>query len=142
MESETLMTDKLSARSHGPIPYLGFDSGYTGVHIPGHYTLSAAILGVGGGFFTVSSFPPHISYPSSSHNSLKNHFPFNMSPSAPTQVRTGLGQGQDPVSQTSSMRRWVQTSQLCLGTVLSPLREFLCEMSLWRSGCHRERKLN
>lgn len=27
MESETLMTDKLSATSHAPIPYLGFDSG-------------------------------------------------------------------------------------------------------------------
>lgn len=83
-------------------------------------------------------FSSHISSPCSSHNSSQNHLPFNPSPSAPTLVRTGLGKRQDAVSQTPSVRRWVQTSQLCLGTALPPLREFLCETSSWRGGSHKK----
>lgn len=89
----------------------------------------------------MSSFPPHISCPHSSHNSSQNHLPFNTAPSAPGQVRTGLGQGQDAVSQILSMRSRVQTSQLCLRTALPPLREFLCEMSLERGRSCKKRIL-
>ena len=51
------------------------------------------------------------------------------------------GAGTGCCLQTSSMRRWVQTSQCCLRTALSPLREFLCEPSLGRGRSPKKRKL-